>query len=212
MALSAIDLYGTGNVSTTTETTSDICSISALPITLQSFTAQAQGGEGLLQWTTATEVNDKGFFVERSADGATWQDITFVPSKAANNGNSSTPLSYKYIDGAPLAGVNYYPLKQEDLDGTAPYFSGTQEVTFDMLRPRVYPVPASSQVTVVLPIGVASTQYRLISVNGVTAQSGTIMNDGDYGKIPVSGVAAGMYFLQLMVNNEVQTYKIIVQH
>ena len=91
-----------------------------LPVGLAGFTATKLGTRALTQWTTVTETNNKGFDIERSADGITWSSIGWVSSKASH-GNSNQKLDYSYIDQAPLNGMNYYRLKQTDLDGQNAY-------------------------------------------------------------------------------------------
>ncbi|MBU0558500.1 MAG: hypothetical protein KKG93_02785, partial [Bacteroidetes bacterium] len=52
----------------------------SLPVTLTSFSAEAENGSVLLTWQTATELNNYGFEIERSLSDATdWQKIGFVP-------------------------------------------------------------------------------------------------------------------------------------
>lgn len=87
-----------------------------LPVNLLKFTVKGQQGSIVLDWTTASEYNNKGFEIERSADARNWTRIDFVGSRAVG-GNSNWQLLYSYTDAAPLNGNNYYRLKQVDLDG-----------------------------------------------------------------------------------------------
>jgi surface protein len=185
-------------------------SCTPLPITLLSFTAQAQANNtALLQWATATETNNKGFYVERSPNGANWTDLTFVNSQATD-GNSSVQLNYQYTDNNPLAGENYYRLKQVDLNGTVAY-SEVQELNFNK-QLQVSPNPASGEVRVTLPTGASNVPYKLIGTDGKVILSGTMNNIGGYGRISVSNISAGMYFLQIIINNTKQTCKLQVVH
>ena len=97
-----------------------LCSCSSLiglPIELLSFTAVLNGSSSvLLNWATATEINNKQFDIERSSNGIDFESIASVAAKGNKNGTSVT--SYSYIDDAPLQGISYYRLKQIDLDGT----------------------------------------------------------------------------------------------
>jgi hypothetical protein len=189
------------------------CTVSVLPITLFNFTAKAQANNtALLQWTTATETNNKGFSVQRSADGTNWTDLAFVNSRATN-GNSNTQLNYQYTDKNPLAGSNYYRLKQVDLTGAASY-SAAQGLDFsNLVTLKVSPNPATGEVRVTLPAAAGSNvQYKLIGANGNVILSGTMSNTNGYGKISVSNVAAGMYFLQIITDNTMQSCKLQVTH
>ncbi|MDR0793159.1 MAG: T9SS type A sorting domain-containing protein [Chitinophagaceae bacterium] len=185
-----------------------------LSVSLLTFTAQAQANNSaLLQWTTTTETNNKGFYVERSADSLNWTDLTFVNSQAAG-GNSTVPNNYQFTDNSPLAGDNFYRLKQEDLSGTITY-STVQKLSFGTPAAalQVSPNPATGEVRVTLPAGAGSNvTYRLIGTNGSVILSGTMSNTNGYGKISVSNVATGMYFLQVITNNTVQNFKLQVMH
>ena len=88
-----------------------------LPITLHSFTAQKQGSNALLQWSTATEQNSKDFTVQHSIDGNSWKNIAALPAA----GNSNAPRNYSYVHTNPGAGNNYYRLLQTDMDGKSSY-------------------------------------------------------------------------------------------
>ncbi|RYY67656.1 MAG: hypothetical protein EOO12_00410, partial [Chitinophagaceae bacterium] len=97
-----------------------------LPVTLLSFTGKRNGTVNELKWKTASESNSRGFAVERSSDGVTFTQVTFVPSRA-NGGNSTSDISYAYSDasagsaGQGAANKWYYRLKQVDLDGQYKY-------------------------------------------------------------------------------------------
>ena len=100
-----------------------------LPVELTSFTANPiQGTKVKLQWETATEVNNYGFEILRSAqndghseegtDEESWQKIGFVQG----NGNSNSPKSYGFTDNNLIGGSKFsYRLKQIDNDGRFEY-------------------------------------------------------------------------------------------
>ena len=83
-----------------------------LPIKLLSFTGKSiNRNTALLTWVTATEINNKGFALLRSADnGNTFTQIAFVNSLAAG-GNSNGTLSYTYTDYNPAYGTDLYKLQ-----------------------------------------------------------------------------------------------------
>lgn len=91
----------------------------ALPVELNSFTVKSFRGVLQLSWSTITEQNNAGFFVERKNAGQDfWKGIGFVAGK----GNSFTPVIYRYEDYTAELGKNYiYRLKQTDNDGSYKY-------------------------------------------------------------------------------------------
>jgi photosystem II stability/assembly factor-like uncharacterized protein len=92
----------------------------ALPVELTSFTSSVGKGSITLKWKTATELNNRGFEVERSGNKAEWKSLGFVKG----SGNSTSPISYSYVDKSiGKEGKYYYRLKQIDIDGTFKYSS-----------------------------------------------------------------------------------------
>ena len=88
-----------------------------LPVTLVSFTATKQEKIVLLNWATATEIDNDYFIIERSSDGTNWEIISQVPTQ----GNGSNLQYYQDKDMTPLSGLNFYRLKQVDIDGKFVY-------------------------------------------------------------------------------------------
>jgi len=89
------------------------CQMSVLPIELKHFFATANNENILIEWDTASEMNNKFFTVFKSADGLNWSSIAEV--KGA--GNSSSIKEYSILDTLPNAGINYYYLMQTDHNG-----------------------------------------------------------------------------------------------
>jgi hypothetical protein len=84
-----------------------------LPVNLLAFEAALVGNKVVLKWQTAQEVNNKGFYIEKSSDGISFTALGFVVA----NGNGK----YTYSDFGALTPANYYRLKQQDLDGKYTY-------------------------------------------------------------------------------------------
>lgn len=110
-----------------------------LPIKLTKFDANAEGNNVLLTWQTASELNSAKFIVERSRDANVFMPIGELPAK----GKSNDQVSYTLRDRGPQEGMNYYRLKQVDLDGSFEY-SKILPVRFAMATvPKIYPNPVS---------------------------------------------------------------------
>lgn len=118
----------------------------ALPVSLLSFDAIKKGNTVQLTWSTAREQNNKGFEIERSADGKSWTTSGFVPSHLAN-GNSSTKQQYAFTDTKPLNTLNFYRLKQINLDGRFDYSSVRSVLFGNEGNILIYPNPAKDYVT-----------------------------------------------------------------
>jgi len=105
----------TDALSTVSEMTFDTSILgggSPLPVELVSFTAKLNKNDVLLLWTTATEVNNYGFEVqrahlrskERNYAGANWESLGFVEG----HGNSNSPKNYSFVDSKTLSGKTIY--------------------------------------------------------------------------------------------------------
>jgi len=70
-----------------------------------------------LEWITSSEINNDFFAIERSNDAIHFQVVATIQGA----GNSRERLSYVAYDEQPLAGQNYYRLKQTDFDGASSY-------------------------------------------------------------------------------------------
>ena len=182
-----------------------------LPITLLSFTAQKQGITSWLQWKTIKEINSAYFDVERSSDAINF----YFVSKITAAGNSASEISYSFIDNNPLQGVNYYRLKQVDVDGHYIY-SPARQVRFDQTstdKVSYYPNPTHG----ILMIAVTSLMQSEQMVINVSDVSGVVIEQfkrepfsGNLVKIDMRGFAKGVYFIQVKTNSYNGVQRIIV--
>ncbi|MEQ8243222.1 T9SS type A sorting domain-containing protein [Fulvivirga sp.] len=90
----------------------------ALPIELLAFSAIVNETRVELDWSTASELNNDYFTIERSSDGLSFESVATVTGA----GNSSETLNYSFVDRNPLFGKSYYRLKQTDFDGASETF------------------------------------------------------------------------------------------
>lgn len=89
------------------------CPIVVLPVEISSFSGKKINETNVLRWTTESERNSMNFELQRSNDGKTWETI----HTAVAGGNSSITLNYSHVDYSFPLLVNYYRLKQNDIDG-----------------------------------------------------------------------------------------------
>ncbi len=154
-----------------------------LPIELTSFTGKAVDKTNVLSWETATEINNKGFDIERSADGSRFEKIGFV----MGNGTSTKSQSYSFEDNTPLS-ISYYRLKQWDNDGRFELSKVIQITQKRSVKLTVYPNPVSNILTVETE---AKGDYQIINLIGQTVLRGQISTPN----IDVSALPQGTYML-----------------
>lgn len=179
-----------------------------LPVKWTSFTAAVKANTVVLNWETATEVNNRGFAVERSKDGRAWSDLTFVNTTAPNGGGST----YTSVDFSPLQGMNFYRLRQMDLDGKFS-FSQVRQVNFNGNADAisVYPNPAKGTVNVLVDPTSKKVNYNITNAMGRSLKSGILLSEGNVNKLNLQGLPAGVYMLQVTDEKGTKTTRLVVQ-
>jgi photosystem II stability/assembly factor-like uncharacterized protein len=90
---------------------------SYVPVELSSFTAKVDGKNIILNWSTSSELNNRGFEIEKSIDKTDWEIIGFIEG----NGTTTEINSYSFVDKNITSGKQKYRLKQIDFDGSFEY-------------------------------------------------------------------------------------------
>lgn len=129
------------------------CPDPVVPVELSEFDGHLRNSNVELYWKTSSELNNKGFYVERAVEGNKFESIAFINGK----GTSKTTNEYSYNDSKIENGNAYlYRLKQVDMDGSKCFqYSKTIKINVsdNQVSHKVGPNPfnASTQITVTLP-------------------------------------------------------------
>ncbi|MFI5222528.1 MAG: LamG-like jellyroll fold domain-containing protein, partial [Bacteroidia bacterium] len=185
---------------------------SPLPVSLISFGGKRTGNDVVLNWQTTHEINCRGFEIERSFDAENFVAIGFVKSKAIN---SSSNIGYSFSDVKPeQTKVLFYRLKQVDLDGR---FSFSPIVTINpasqSLPVCIFPNPTNSTFQIEInavqqmdvSIEIFDLHGSLVSTNVVRINPGTNTVTSNQ----LENFNPGIYFIKLIMNNEVKEFKLI---
>jgi len=137
-----------------------------IPVELNSFTAETGGNEIILNWTTATELNNRGFEIDRSFDNKTFEKIGFVPGF----GTTTESKSYTYQITEFASGIQYYRLKQIDFDGTYEYsevieVEGITPGQFTLLQNYPNPFNPSTSIKFSIPVD-SNVKLKLFNMLG----------------------------------------------
>jgi len=116
-------------------------SLATLPVELISFEAECENQNITLEWSTASEINNDFFTIERSMDGVNWQIISTV----SGAGNSNSRMYYSFIDINNSFQNSYYRLKQTDFEGGGKYSAiiPVKNCEQDFTELSLYPNPAN---------------------------------------------------------------------
>jgi predicted acyltransferase (DUF342 family) len=188
----------------------------ALPVELVSFTATATGLNADLHWSTATEINNSGFEIQRRQT-SDWAKVGFV----AGAGTSNSPRNYSYIDSKLSAGSYAYRLKQIDNNGAFKYGT-TVEVAISsapaaFALAQNYPNPFNPSTVISYSLekaGMVSLRvYNLLGQEVATLVNGP-QEAGVY-SVPFNtskalGLSSGVYVYRLEAGSFVSTKKLVL--
>jgi hypothetical protein len=180
---------------------------SPLPITLISFTAVLFEEGVKLSWSTAAEINNEFFTIQKSKDESGWEDVLQVPG----NGTTSNTQFYSAFDQQPLSGTSYYRLKQTDIDGKESYSPIVSiKRTVEISNMSVYPNPASSQIVIRFR---SFGNYQVV-IDGISGQpvQNAIAFTGSEMTMDVSPFKTGIYFVHILHEGHSETQKIMIYH
>ena len=184
-----------------------------LPVNWLSFTGRYFDGAVELTWSTALELNNESYSIERSADGHSFKSIGTV----AGRGTTNLTSTYSFKDEQPLTGVGFYRIKQIDTDGKFSYSKGIKVSSSESVLKalRLYPNPAVAST----PLTMENTNWRNKKVNvtvynaigGIVYQQQITFGSDSRAKLNLSGLKKGNYFISSYLNGEKQSLPFIVQ-
>ncbi|HEY0976284.1 MAG TPA: T9SS type A sorting domain-containing protein, partial [Flavobacteriales bacterium] len=168
----------------------EVYRVSPLPIELIGFEARAAADQVDLHWSTASELNNAYFSVERSQDNDAWSTVATVPGQE----NSQSVIAYSSVDDDPPLGHIYYRLRQTDLNGTSTCSMVKVVYMAAASAPQLWPNPATDRMHVAgtdLPalVDVMDAQGRRITL--------PVQPSPDGPSVDVSALPPGRYVMVL---------------
>lgn len=183
----------------------------ALPVELLSFNATADRHQINLDWVTASEINNKGFVVERSSNDI--DEFTAIDFVEARGGDSRT--TYRLADTDVVPNVQYYyRLKQVDFDGAFEY-SGIRTAEIEGREKAFQIQPNPTQGTFEVQWADAADTPEAIQVLDVSGK--VVANyqpeSGAATRLPVNigHLPNNLYFVKIRSKAEVITKKLLLQ-
>lgn len=191
-----------------------------IPVELTSFTAEIQKPNVLIKWTTASEVNNRGFFIERNIFGS-WESIHFTEGR----GTATEYSSYEFIDILPIRKDNNsvkYRLRQVNFDGSSIYL-GIVEVNPNSVPDKFqlnqnFPNPFNP--STIIQYSVFSKQFITLKVYDLLGKEiKTLVNEeqapGFYEvefntSSASTGLSSGTYFYRLIAGSFIASKKMVI--
>ena len=176
-----------------------LCYEEYVPVELTSFTATSKPGNVILNWATATELNNSGFEVHRSINDEDFEIIAFIPGF----GTTTEPKNYSYTD-ENVSGFLKYRLKQIDFNGSYEYSEVIEvksliNLSFELFQNFPNPFNPITKIAYTLPSesNVILTIYNSIGET-VEVIVNELQNEGKYEAVwNAESIPSGVYFYQL---------------
>lgn len=177
-----------------------------VPVEFTAFTGAFVGNDVELKWTTATELNNRGFEVQRSANGSLFATIAFVEG----HGTTTQVQNYSFVDRNIESRVNYsYRLKQIDFDGTSDYSQIVNlgfTLPLEFILEQNYPNPfnPTTNITFAVPVKseVTLEVYNLIGQKLMTLSQGQLEAGKHSAQLNASSLSSGIYLYKLTAIGE----------
>jgi hypothetical protein len=184
-----------------------------LPVELTSFTAVDKNGKVVLNWTTATELNNQGFEIERRSSENEYITIGYVDGY----GTTTEPIEYSFIDNSSQAGTFFYRLKQIDFGGEYEYsdeieIEVTGPLTFELGQNYPNPFNPGTSINYSIPeAGFVTLDVFNLLGEKVASLVSEVQNAGKYEvNFDASKLTSGVYFYQLQTDNNISVKKMLL--
>jgi len=174
----------------------------ALPVEWLEFSGVGKDDVVELIWTTASEIDNHYFQIERMAMDETWSAIGTVKGV----GNSVDVNSYRFEDKKPLAGISYYRLKQVDFDDKYNYSKMIMVSFYNSEESRVFPNPVSNELVIQTE---RIQEISFIDVNGRKVNVPLLQQTKGQAIYDTSKLTQGIYYVLIGYENR-EMRKIIV--
>lgn len=189
---------------------SDITIDGTLPVSWLSMTAEKSGTQSArINWSTANELNNNYFDIERSTDGSRFSSIGRV---AAGN-NPNQVQQYSFNDVRLPMGTFLYRIKQVDKDGKFSYSQNAQ-VTIDAngVSWIIIPNPASDETAVLFNKSLTGVQVTVTDANGriVFSKAEKTVSAGATMRLPASTLAKGIYLVKVVSDGNTDVQKLLI--
>lgn len=204
VAIASQRIFGLGGSTARIDNVSmSVSTTTPLPVELVAFELELKQDKVNLLWTTASEINNDYFEIQKSQDGFVFQTIAHVNG----NGNTTQSFDYAFKDQLEQSGNYYYRLKQVDFDGTYAY-SEVEFVSYKNIKPaQVYPNPAVNVLSF-KNIESETFQVNVSSMEAVVVLQKQLSNGMP---LDVSALPRGWFLIQIIDGTEITHHRVLIR-
>lgn len=168
------------------------CQAALLPIDLLKWETHKKGKTVYFDWTTASELNNNYFEVQKSSDSEEWE----IVEKINGNGTTNKPNNYSAIDNFPYAGQNYFRLRQADFDGNFKYSKVKSIFVFDN-KLKLFPNPTSDYIYYSITDYTKEFKVEIYNPQGEILRTLILpIRSNNDNRIDIRGFKRGTYFIK----------------
>jgi hypothetical protein len=190
-------------------------------VELVSFTSVVNNNSVVLEWVTASEINNLGFEIEKSQKSSrqdrdksqNWERIAFI----SGYGTTTETQFYFFIDENVKPGLYSYRLKQIDFDGTFEY---SNEIEVEVFAPNEFSLeqnyPNPFNPTTIIKYSIPMEERVTLKIyNSLGEEAATLIDEikqaGYYQTIfDAANLASGVYFYRIQAGNFLMVKKMII--
>ncbi|MFH2094677.1 MAG: T9SS type A sorting domain-containing protein, partial [Bacteroidota bacterium] len=180
-----------------------------LPVELLEFDAKYNGKTVDIVWSTASEINNDYFEIERSTDGLSFEHLL----KIQGAGNSQSYQSYQTEDENPLKGISYYRLKQVDFDGKNTVSAPVAVNIFDYSSAYFYYDTETRDVYIIKNPDDQKIEFNISDMQGRVVYHKSVSSDADHLIINLNNMnlSNGMYIMVMVTGTFVDSKRIFIE-
>jgi len=168
-----------------------ISSLLTLPVKLISFKATYINPDVRITWQTASEINSAFYSVERSVDAVHFSQL----NKQRAAGNSDQVNDYRYTDKAPMEGLNYYRLVQQDIDGKSTAYLTRSVHAGNQKSAALHVFDTNGTLIIETSKNSPGTAYQIMNINGTSLLKGKIVTQKQ--QVNLNALPKGNYIVKL---------------
>ncbi len=195
LSITHINTYSTTGV--IVDLTSCNYPLNILPLSWTSFTALLQGNNSVsLHWSVSQQLNETGYYIERSRNGQNWEEIGYHERRQGEVGGA-----YGFTDVRPNNGLNYYRIRTSAIDGNSKYSEIKTVNIAGKGYVNIWPIPAANKLNIQIPNTTNSNGggVRIFNSSGQEIAA-SLLYDG-INTLDITSLPVGYYFIHVTLSN-----------